>query len=195
MVENWSLMQKDIELRNCLRNLSMTELELVIREAEPQDAKSLIDFLNQVGKESDYMTLDAAGILMTEEQMSSFIQHQTASDNQIYLIALLDNEVAGLVSITADFHERIRHIGQVFIVVKRAFWNQGLGKFLLEEAIDWAENSGVIRRLELTVQARNERAVHLYQAFGFEIEGIQKRGAYLAEGKFLDVYLMGKLID
>lgn len=101
----------------------MTELELVIREAEPQDAKSLIDFLNQVGKESDYMTLDAAGILMTEEQMSSFIQHQTASDNQIYLIALLDNEVAGLVSITADFHERIRHIGQVFIVVKRAFWN------------------------------------------------------------------------
>ena len=71
----------------------MAELELVIREAEPQDAKSLIDFLNQVGKESDYMTLDDA--------------------------------IAGLVSITADFHERIRHIGQVFIVVKRAFWNQG----------------------------------------------------------------------
>ncbi|RGN67185.1 GNAT family N-acetyltransferase [Streptococcus anginosus] len=141
----------------------MAELELLIREAEPQDAKSLLDFLNQVGKESDYMTLDDA--------------------------------IAGLVSITADFHERIRHIGQVFIVVKRAFWNQGLGKLLLEEAIDWAENSGVIRRLELTVQVRNERAVHLYQAFGFEIEGIQKRGAYLAEGKFLDVYLMGKLID
>ena len=48
----------------------MAELELVIREAEPQDAKSLIDFLNQVGQESDYMTLDDAGILMTEEQMS-----------------------------------------------------------------------------------------------------------------------------
>ena len=81
----------------------MTELELVIREAEPQDAKSLIDFLNQVGKESDYMTLDAAGILMTEEQMSSFIQHQTASDNQIYLIALLDNEIAGLVALQLIF--------------------------------------------------------------------------------------------
>lgn len=114
----------------------MAELELVIREAEPQDAKSLIDFLNQVGKESDYMTLDDVGILMTEEQMSSFIQHQAASDNQIYLIALLDNEITGLVSITADFHERIRHIGQIFIVVKRAFWNQGIGKFLLEEAIN-----------------------------------------------------------
>ena len=161
----------------------MAELELLIREAEIQDAVHLIDFLNQVGQESDYMTLDDAGILMTEEQMSSFIEHQAASDNQIYLIVLLDDEITGLVSITADFHERIRHIGQVFIVVKRAFW------------INWAENSGVIRRLELTVQARNERAVHLYQAFGFEIEGVQKRGAYLTEGEFLDVYLMGKLID
>ena len=195
MAENWSLTQRVVELKICLRNLSMAELELLIREAEAQDAKHLVDFLNQVGQESDYMTLDDAGILMTEEQMSSFIQHQAASDNQIYLIALLDDAIAGLVSITADFHERIRHIGQVFIVVKRAFWDQGLGKLLLEEAIDWAENSGVIRRLELTVQARNERAVHLYQTFGFEIEGIQKRGAYLAEGKFLDVYLMGKLID
>ena len=155
----------------------MAELELLIREAEIQDAVHLIDFLNQVGQESDYTTLD------------------DASDNQIYLIVLLDNEITGLVSITADFHERIRHIGQVFIVVKRAFWDQGLGKLLLEEAINWAENSGVIRRLELTVQARNERAVHLYQAFGFEIEGVQKRGAYLTEGEFLDVYLMGKLID
>jgi len=49
--------------------------------------------------------------------------------------------------------------------------------------------------LELSVQVRNERAVHLYKDLGFEIEGLQKRGAYLKEGIFLDVYLMGKLID
>jgi len=34
-----------------------------------------------------------------------------------------------------------------------------------------------------------------YKELGFEIEGLQKRGAYLREGIFLDVYLMGKLID
>ena len=163
----------------------MTELELVIREAEPQDAKSLIDFLNQVGKESDYMTLDAAGILMTEEQMSSFIQHQTASDNQIYLIALLDNEVAGLVSITADFHERIRHIGQVFIVVKRAFWNQGLGKFLLEEAIDWAENSGVIRRLELMYKQEMNVLFICIRRLGLRLRAFKKEEPILQKGNFL----------
>ena len=38
-------------------------------------------------------------------------------------------------------------------------------------------------------------AVHLYQKHGFVIEGRQERGAYIEEGKFIDVYLMGKLID
>ena len=173
----------------------MAEFELALREAEQMDAANVIAFLNQVGAESDYMTLDEAGILMDEGQMDSFIQHQAESENQLYLLALLDDEIAGLVSITADFHERIRHIGQVFIVVKKAFWNQGLGRILLEEALDWAENNSILRRLELTVQVRNERAVHLYKELGFEIEGLQKRGAYLTEGIFLDVYLMGKLID
>ena len=173
----------------------MTEYELCLREAEKTDTAELIAFLNQVGSESDYMTLDEAGILMNQEEMASFIERQATSSNQLYLLALLNGEIAGLVNITADFHERIRHIGQVFVVVKKAFWNQGLGRILLEETLTWAEDSQVIRRLELSVQVRNERAVHLYKDLGFEIEGLQKRGAYLKEGKFLDVYLMGKLID
>lgn len=173
----------------------MPEYDLSIREAEVSDAAALVDFLNLVGAESDYMTLDEAGILMTPEQMAGFIQQLAASDNQLYLLALLDDQIAGLVSITADYHERVRHIGQLFTVVKKAFWNQGLGRILLEEAVNWAQECSSLRRLELSVQVRNERAVHLYQSLGFAIEGLQQRGAYLKEGKFLDVYLMGKLID
>jgi acetyltransferase, GNAT family len=65
----------------------------------------------------------------------------------------------------------------------------------METMIDWADHTPTIRRLELTVQARNERAVHLYQKFGFDIEGTKKRGARTKNGEFLDVYLMAKLID
>jgi acetyltransferase, GNAT family len=49
--------------------------------------------------------------------------------------------------------------------------------------------------LQLSVQKRNEAAIHLYSKFGFVTEGLQERGAYLKEGIFLDVYLMGRLID
>lgn len=147
------------------------EYELCIREAEAQDAAALVAFLDLVGQETDFTSLDENGILMTE------------------------SEIAGVLNITAEQRIRIRHIGDIFLVIQRKFWNHGLGSILLEEGIEWAKTSGVLRRLQLSVQKRNEAAIHLYSKFGFVTEGLQERGAYLAEGIFLDVCLMGKLIN
>jgi acetyltransferase, GNAT family len=171
------------------------EYDLLLREAEASDASILIDFLNQIGQESDYTTLDETGMLMNPEQVAAFLEQQASLPNRISIVAFLNEELAGLVSITADSYKRVAHIGDVFVAVKKAFWNQGLGRILMEEVIDWATESDIIRKLALSVQVRNKRAIHLYKSLGFEIEGLQKRGAYLEEGKFLDVYLMGKLID
>lgn len=169
--------------------------DLLIREAEAEDAAALIAFLDQIGQETDFTTLDEKGILMSESEMAAFIEKQATSDNQITLLALLNDEIAGVLNITAEQRIRIRHIGDVFLVVQKKFWNQGLGSILLEEGIEWAKTSGVLRRLQLSVQKRNEAAIHLYSKFGFVTEGLQERGAYLKEGIFLDVYLMGRLID
>jgi len=128
------------------------EYELLIREAEVEDAAELVSFLNRVSVETDFTSL-------------------------------------------ADQRKRVRHIGDLFIVIGQKYWNNGLGSLLLEEVVEWAQASGILRRLQLTVQTRNQTAVHLYQKNGFVIEGRQERGAYIEEGKFIDVYLMGRLID
>ena len=171
------------------------EYELLIREAEAEDAAELVTFLNCVSLETDFTSLDGDGILLTSEEMEVFLNKQASSDNQITLLAFLNDKIAGIVNITADQRKRVRHIGDLFIVIGKRYWNNGLGSLLLEEAIEWAQASGILRRLQLTVQTRNQAAVHLYQKHGFIIEGRQERGAYIEEGKFIDVYLMGKLID
>ena len=171
------------------------EYELLIREAEAEDAAELVTFLNCVSLETDFTSLDGDGILLTSEEMEVFLNKQASSDNQITLLAFLNDKIAGLVNITADQRKRVRHIGDLFIVIGKRYWNNGLGSLLIEEAIEWAQASGILRRLQLTVQTRNQAAVHLYQKHGFVIEGRQERGAYIEEGKFIDVYLMGKLID
>ena len=155
------------------------EYELCIREAEVQDATDLIAFLNLVSKETDFTSLDEEGIMMSESEMVLFIEKQASSENQITLLALLNDTIAGVLNITADPRLRVRHIGDIF----------------LEEGIEWAKLSGILRRLQLSVQKRNEAAIHLYSKMGFTMEGLQERGAYLEEGTFLDVCLMGKLID
>ena len=171
------------------------EYELLIREAEVEDAAELVSFLNRVSVETDFTSLDRNGILMTDTEMELFLDKQAHSENQITLLALLNDEIAGLVNITADQRKRVRHIGDLFIVIGQKYWNNGLGSLLLEEVVEWAQASGILRRLQLTVQTRNQAAVHLYQKNGFVIEGRQERGAYIGEGEFIDVYLMGRLID
>ena len=171
------------------------EYDLLIREAEISDASEVITLLDQIGQESNFTSLDENGISMAESEMQIFIDKQAQSENQITLLAFLNDELAGIINVTADQRPRVRHIGDIFLGIKKTFWGSGLGSILMEEAIEWAKTSGVIRRLQLTVQKRNLVAIHLYEKMGFITEGLQERGACIERGEFLDVYLMGKLID
>ena len=128
------------------------EYELLIREAEVEDAAELVSFLNRVSVETDFTSLDRNGILMTDTEMELFLDKQAHSENQITLLALLNDEIAGLVNITADQRKRVRHIGDLFIVIGQKYWNNGLGSLLLEEVVEWAQASGILRRLQLTVK-------------------------------------------
>ena len=117
------------------------EYELLIREAESKDAAELVSFLNCVSVETDFTSLDRNGILMTDTEMELFLDKQAHSENQITLLALLNDEIAGFVNITADQRKRVRHIGDLFIMIGKKYWNNGLGSLLLEEVVEWAQAS------------------------------------------------------
>lgn len=89
------------------------EVLLEIRQAEGLDATLLVDFLDQVGAESDYMTLDEAGIGMTPSDMERFLLLQGRADNRICLLLFLDQQLVGLLNITAAPQRSVRHIGEV----------------------------------------------------------------------------------
>ncbi|MCU9532994.1 GNAT family N-acetyltransferase [Streptococcus sp. CSL10205-OR2] len=173
----------------------MPKVEIDFSLAQTTDAQALITFLNRVGKQTDYMTLDETGIQMSLSEMTHFIEDSLATQNKLCLLAKTHQGIIGLVNISNDSRDRVSHIGEVFIVVDENYQGYGLGHLLMEEAIDWAEHHSQLKRLELTVQKRNVVAIHLYQKYGFIIEGTKQRGAKTKNGEFLDVYLMGKLID
>lgn len=173
----------------------MAEQELVIEEAQREDATSLALLLETVALESDFLAQDDRSSVLSAGQLASYIDSRQNVTNEFCLVAKLGHEVIGVCNVTADQDTKASHIGDVFIAVSKLYWGYGVGQSLMELMIDWANHTPAIRRLELTVQARNERAVHLYRKFGFDIEGTKKRGARTKNGEFLDVYLMAKLID
>ena len=170
----------------------MAEQELVIEEAQREDAASLARLLETVALESDFLAQDARSSILSAKQLASYIDNRQNVTNEICLVAKLGREVIGVCNVTSDQDTKTSHIGDVFIAVAKPYWGNGVGQFLMETMIDWADHTPEIRRLELTVQARNERAVHLYQKFGFDIEGTKKRGARTKNGEFLDVYQIGR---
>ena len=48
------------------------EYDLLIREAETQDASEVITLLDQIGQESNFTSLDENGIAMSESEMQHF---------------------------------------------------------------------------------------------------------------------------
>lgn len=169
--------------------------EIIIREAQSNDAQQLIDFLNLVGRESHFLTLDEAGILMTSEQMMLYLSQIQEKDNNTYLLAFLDGEIVGVCSVTADFHERIRHIGELFIAVGKKYQGYGIGRLLMTDLLSDIQEAGVIKRLELQVQKRNEKAVLLYEKFGFQLESTRKYGARDEGGELIDVLEMVRFFE
>ncbi|HFI0041031.1 TPA: N-acetyltransferase family protein [Streptococcus suis] len=172
----------------------MSKKEIYFSEAEPADAVAFIDFMNQVARETDYLVMDETGFRFSPEEMERIFEASIENPGELCLLAKVGSEVIGAISVKSSKQFRISHIGNIFIAVKKAYWGHGIGTILLDEVIHWAEEMGVLKRLELTVQVRNQAAVHLYQKLGFRIEGTQVRGARTDEGEWLDLYYMGRLI-
>ncbi|XOW21446.1 GNAT family N-acetyltransferase [Lactococcus cremoris] len=158
--------------------------ELIVREASGLDSPKVIDFLNKVGAESNFLTIDEVGILMSEAEMTEFLNQQAEKDNNAFLLLSLVRNAGFYI---ADYHYRIRHIAELFIAVAQDFQGYGIGSILLEDALDWIKEVGLIKRLELTVQARNHKARHLYEKFDFALEATKKWGARDENGQFIDI--------
>ena len=170
----------------------MAEQEVIVEEAQLSDAKALVDLLSQVSQETDFVVAET---ILSQEDMEIFLERHLESVNEICLVVRVGKELAGVLNVSSTSSPETNHIGDIFLAVQEKYWGYGLGSLLMEVALDWACHTPVIRRLELTVQARNSRAVHLYEKFGFKIEATKERGAKTKDGEFLDVYLMSRLID
>jgi putative acetyltransferase len=87
---------------------------------------------------------------------------------------------------------RTAHAGHLGMMVHPDFQNQGVGSALMEAAVELAEKWLNLSRLDLQVYTDNPAAIHLYQKFGFQIEGTLRRQAY-RDGEYVDTYVMARV--
>lgn len=104
-------------------------------------------------------------------------------------VAAVDGEdVIGWCDIDARMGEGFRHVGRLGMGVRAPWRGQGIGRRLMEAALDGARKIG-LARVELEVYASNTAAIHLYEKAGFAREGRHAR-ARLLDGVYDDVVTM-----
>ncbi len=108
------------------------------------------------------------------------------------LVALVDNQIVGNITIWQQDNPRMNHVGYLGMMVDPAYWGLGIGSKLMEAILDIADNWLNLKRVELEVNTDNPIAVHLYEKFGFVIEGTKQFHAF-GDGRWADSHFMARL--
>ena len=167
---------------------------MIIREGDGKDSKRVVEYIEFVASESDYLTFGEGEFNTTVEDEERFIDTCKESKNSLFLIGECEGEIVACLTFSGGSRPRIKHYGEFGITVLKSYWGFGIGRAMLEYLIKWAGESNIIKKVNLKVRADNARAIALYKKLGFVMEGAISRFFYY-DGKFYDVYAMGLEID
>jgi ribosomal protein S18 acetylase RimI-like enzyme len=145
--------------------------------------------LDAVARERRYLAFLEAPPL---DEVELFIRRNIERGNP-GMVAIAGGEVVGWCDITAMSRAVFAHRGTLGMGVLEAYRGVGIGRALIEATLAAARVAG-LSRIELEVLADNERAIALYRAVGFVVEGV-KRDAYRVDGRSVDLVDMALLFD
>ncbi len=177
-----------------MKEINSNNEKIIIREAVRSDAVALIEYLNIIGGESEFLTFGIWHFGRSVEQEQDFMENTLKKKNALFIIAEINGKVVGNLNFSGGSRQRTAHIGEFGVSILKKYWGNYIGQELVEYLIDWSKNLGVIRKINLRVRTDNTRGIHLYNKLGFLEEGIVKRD-FLINGEFYDSFIMGLLID
>ncbi len=167
-------------------------LEMVLRTPETDDAEAIISFRRDVAGETIYLTRYPYEIENSPEKEREIISNYIRAEHLSFAAIFEGSKVIGITSVSpVGLSFKTRHRASAELVVRKPYWNLGLGAYLLDIAIKSAEECGY-ERLELSVYADNARALRLYKKKGFVNCGQIPQAFKLMDGAYHDEIIMTK---
>jgi putative acetyltransferase len=166
-------------------------MDFFIRPVDIGDGKGINELRRMPGVFENILGIPSERVKRNED----FIINMDSNQHQFVAITKTqsgEDIIIGTAGLTVNANHRTRHSGGMGIMIHKDYQNMGVGTALMEAIIDIADNWLMLIRVELTVFEDNERAIHLYEKFGFEKEGL-KRLAGIRNGKYENEYLMARI--
>lgn len=158
-----------------------------VRPVHPSDAPALYAISKDPQVARTLLQLPSQELLRMEEWL------QNSQTGQHRLVAELNGRLVGNITLTQSQNPRRVHSADIGLMVAADAWGQGVGTALMNAALDLADKWLNLTRVELEVVSHNAAAIHLYEKFGFEIEGTRRRAVF-GDGRYNDEHVMARII-
>lgn len=166
-------------------------MDFIIRPIAIGDGKGINELRRMPGVFENILGIPSERVKRSED----FIINMDSNNHQLVAVAKTqsgEDIIIGTVGLIVNANPRTRHSGSIGIMIHKDYQNMGVGTALIQAIIDIADNWLMLIRVELGVFEDNERAIHLYEKFGFEKEGL-KRLAAVRNGKYENEYIMARI--
>jgi RimJ/RimL family protein N-acetyltransferase len=159
----------------------------IVRRATPADAGALVELGRAVSSEPEAWLI-TEGDWRNVGDERRYLRAVRRSPHAAVFVAEDEGGIVARLSLARDSHPASPHVADLGLMVAAGHRRRGIGRSLLEQAVEWAMESGV-EKLELHVFPHNDPAIKLYEQFGFEREGL-RRNHFRRAGRLVDAVLM-----
>lgn len=165
--------------------------KIIVRSATVDEATELLDYLNKVSAETDFLLRGADDQKLTLEDEKQFIQSGLESPTKYNICVFCDGEIAGTCSLFWSDKKKVAHRGNIGIAILKKYWNLGIGTELFKIMIELGKKNNM-KQLELAYVDGNERGKALYEKMGFREVGRIPNAFIMNDKTYRDDVLMVK---
>lgn len=160
-----------------------------IRPLTLDDVEAVIDVFAAVAAERRWIAREPP---IDRDESRRYLQSRIDDPTQVVLLAV-DRETGAPVG-QLGLSEGVPGVVDLGMLVADGWRSKGVGSALLEAGIAWARARGA-HKVALEVWPHNERAIGLYETYGFEREGVLRRHYRRSSGELWDAIVMGLVLD
>ena len=165
----------------------------ILKTPKAEDAEKLLRYIKQSCSETNFLARYPEEWTITVEQEISWINRLRNSPDALAISCYIDGDVVGNCEINFKNELKASHRATVAIAVLQSCWGQEIGSAMFTEMIGVAESRGT-EIVELGVIEGNERAMSLYEKFGFKAVAVWPKAFKLKDGTYQNEIIMQKYL-
>ena len=153
---------------------------IIVRKATKRDASTMLRNLALVAAEEIYIGIEQVKLRHRKELLERIKDRRCLTT-----VALVGGKIVATSSLWNTHLKKMDHVRELGISVIDGYREMGVGRAMIDYDLKWARKQKGIKKIQLGVFSSNKRAVHLYEKFGFKVEGLLKR-QHILKGKYAD---------